>query len=154
MTYDSTADTQAHIERVRELLSVMRGALVVRGEQHDASKLETPEKEAFDRVGPPGAISYSKGAAITPEYQASLDALKEGLDHHYAHNSHHPQHYSNGIDGFSLLDLVEWFCDIKAAGERYKGGNLADSLTANKERFGISDQLYTILVNTQKELGW
>jgi hypothetical protein len=154
VNYDSTADTQAHIKRVQELLSVMRGALVVRAERHDASKLLPPEKEAFDRVGPPGAISYSKGTEVTPEYQASLDALKDGLAHHYAHNTHHPEHYPNGIDGFSLLDLVEWFCDIKAAGERYKDGSLTASLTRNKERFKISDQLATILENTQRELGW
>lgn len=45
-------------------------------------------------------------------------------------------------------------CDWKAAGERYKNGSIAQSLAHNRERFGISDQLYAILENTVKELGW
>ena len=55
---------------------------------------------------------------------------------------------------FSLLDLVECLCDWKAASERTAGGSLAQSLPINKERFDISDQLYAILENTVRELGW
>jgi hypothetical protein len=154
MTYDSTQDTREHIETVRNRLQECISNLTVRAYKHDASKLQEPEKSAYDRIGPPGHVAYSRDGQMTPEYQAFLDTLGSTLDHHYAHNSHHPQHYQNGMDGFSLLDLVEWLCDIKAAGERYKDGNLAESLKTNRTRFAISDQLYAILENTVKELGW
>jgi len=54
----------------------------------------------------------------------------------------------------TLLDVVEMLCDWKAASERTKQGSIAASLTHNKERFGISDQLAAILENTVRELGW
>ena len=47
-----------------------------------------------------------------------------------------------------LLDLVEMFCDWKAASLRHKDGDFAASLQINKERFGISDQLMAILENS------
>ena len=88
------------------------------------------------------------------EYKAALVEMGEGLKHHYARNSHHPEHYPNGIAGMSLLDIVEMLCDWKAASERTKQGNIAASLTHNKQRFGIDDQLFSILENTVRELGW
>jgi hypothetical protein len=54
----------------------------------------------------------------------------------------------------SLLDLIEMFCDWKAAGERHANGNFAESLNINRERFGMSPQLAEIFENTRKELGW
>jgi hypothetical protein len=45
-------------------------------------------------------------------------------------------------------------CDWKAAGERHADGSITKSLEINKKRFGISDQLASILDNTRKELGW
>jgi hypothetical protein len=152
--YDSTQDTLDHIDKVRARLQECISVLTIRATYHDASKLQEPEKSGFDKVGPPDDISYSAGAVMTPAYQQSLNTLKEALDHHYAHNSHHPQHYKNGINGFSLLDLVEWLCDIRASGERYKDGNIADSLKTNRKRFKIDDQLFAILENTVKELDW
>lgn len=154
MSYDSTADTRDHIGKVQARIHECTNNLIVRAERHDKSKLMEPEKSALDRIGPPGKVAYSRGGEMTPEYQAFLDTLEPMLDHHYAHNSHHPQHYPNGMDGFSLLDLLEWLCDIKAAGERYEGGNIAESMKTNRGRFKISDQVFAILENTVRELGW
>jgi hypothetical protein len=58
------------------------------------------------------------------------------------------------INGMSLLDVVEMLADWKAAGMRHKDGNLMESLEINRKRFGISDQLFSILINTVKELEW
>lgn len=54
----------------------------------------------------------------------------------------------------TLMDLVEMFCDWKAATERMHDGNTRQSLEVNKKRFHISDQLHKIFENTVKELGW
>lgn len=74
--------------------------------------------------------------------------MKEAIEHHYAMNSHHPEHYINGIDGMTLIDLIEMFCDWIAATKLHKDGNIKNSLKINKDRFNISDQLYNIFINT------
>jgi hypothetical protein len=148
--YDSRPDTLAHIQRVRELLDIVRFRLADRAARHDASKLEEPEKSVFDRVTPQmKALTYG-----SDEYKAALVQMGEALEHHYAHNSHHPQYFSNGFDGMSLLDVIELLADWKAAGERHADGSLTKSLEINKTRFGLSEQMWTILDNTRKELGW
>jgi hypothetical protein len=147
---DSTQETQAHIRRVRELLYGVRVRLRKRADVHDASKLEEPEKSGFDEVaGALGGLTYG-----SPEYKAQLEKLKPVLEHHYTHNSHHPEHFKLGLYDMSLLDLVEMFCDWKAATERHADGSLEKSIQINKERFKMSDQLVSVLENTRKELGW
>jgi hypothetical protein len=124
--------------------------LWTRGWYHDFSKRESPEKETFDEVMPKlKALTYG-----SDEYRATLREMKAGIDHHYAHNSHHPEHWPLGVSDMSLLDIVEMFCDWKAASERHADGNFADSLEINKQRFAISDQLARIFENTREELGW
>lgn len=150
MTYDSTADTRAHIARVQELLQEVCARLTIRAVEHDMSKLVEPEKSGFDQLS-------AKLAELTygsDEYKAALAEGKPTIEHHYAHNSHHPEHWPDGIAGMSLLDVVEMFCDWKAASERVKQGGLTQSLVVNRERFGISDQLFAVLENTARELGW
>ena len=147
---DSTEDTLQHIRKVQARIGVVIHELRVRAAQHDASKLEEPEKSGFD-------VLTFKLATLTygsDEYRAALEEGKPTIAHHYAANDHHPEHWPDGIAGMSLLSIMEMLCDWKAAGERTKQGSIAASLTHNKERFGISDQLYAILVNTVRELGW
>jgi hypothetical protein len=87
--YDSRADTLAHINRVRELLAEAMDNLALRAERHDASKLEEPEKSTFDAC----TLKLKSMAYGSDEYKAALAELKPALDHHYAANSHHPEHY-------------------------------------------------------------
>jgi len=49
---------------------------------------------------------------------------------------------------------MEMLCDWKAAGERHEktGGNLERSISLNTERFDISPQLVSILMNTARLL--
>lgn len=149
-TYDSRSETEAHINRVRALLSECVTNIVERTRVHDASKLLPPEKEAFDRVtGKLKGMTY--GSA---EYKTALAELGPALKHHYAHNSHHPEFYEAGIDGMSLLDLIEMLCDWKAAGERHADGSIKRSFEVNRERFKVGEQLQGVLENTAWELGW
>lgn len=149
---DSTQDTQEHINKVQVRIAEVTSELYQRAAFHDRSKLEEPEKSAYDAL-----MEFKSSHDMTygsPEYAEGLKILGSALDHHYAYNSHHPQHYPNGIDGMSLLDVIEMLADWKAAGERYKDGNIMQSLAHNRARFGISDQLFAILENTVKELEW
>lgn len=178
--YDSTSDTLKHIKRVNELLIEFAADLLKRAQVHDASKLLSPEKEAFDLATPKLAASTYG----SEEYKGLLDELKPALDHHYAHNSHHPEHKGkryvciicfstyevepntcaqcrNGtfsvestVNGMTLLDIVEMLADWKAAGERHNNGSITRSLEVNQKRFFINDQLQGILKNTVEERGW
>lgn len=148
--YDSTAETLVHIKKVSKYLGESAAELIKRGSVHDDSKLVSPEKEAFDRMTPILAkLTYG-----TPEYQESLNQLEGALNHHYENNSHHPQHYPNGINGMDLFDLIEMFCDWKAASERTNDGNIYKSIYHNRNRFKMTDQLAEIFINTAKKLGY
>lgn len=149
--YDSRQDTLSHIDRVDQLLRECGAKLAGRGMVHDQSKLEEPEKSVFDEcTAKLKAMAYG-----SDEYKAALVELKPALDHHYATNSHHPEHFTNGIDGMSLFDVMEMLMDWKAATERMKGGgDIRRSLEINRERFKISPQLESILANTIKEMNW
>ena len=101
MSYDSTKDTKDHIARVDELLTQAAIELVKRGFLHDKSKLDTPEKEAFDIATPKlKTLDYE-----SDEYKESLESLRGALEHHYENSSHHPEHYENGVNGMNLFDL-------------------------------------------------
>ena len=143
--YDSRADTLEHIHLVRNKIGIAAAELLQRGGDHDLSKLGPEEKPAFDRETPKlKSLTYG-----TPEYKASLEALGPALKHHYAHNSHHPEHYAEGIAGMDLFDLLEMICDWMASAKRNAGSGEVD-LVANVERFKIDPQLASILSNTLK----
>lgn len=149
-SYDSTDDTKAHIEEVRGNIDALIWNLKNRAAVHDASKLLPPEKEAFDRATP-GLKSLTYGS---PQYKAATDELGAALDHHYSANSHHPQFYENGVQGMSLVDVLEMVADWAAAVKRHDDGDLQKSIEINQKRFGMSDELTSILRNTAHEMGW
>lgn len=150
MAYDSADDTKAHIGAVIRLIQECRTELRRRADMHDASKLEEPEKAAFD-VATPKLKGLTYGS---PEYAQALADLKPALDHHYAHNSHHPEHYENGVYGMSLFDVMEMLMDWKAASERHADGDITKSIEINRARFELGPQLHMILLNTAREMGW
>ena len=150
MKYDSKIDTLLHIKRVSELMTQAASELIKRANIHDSSKLESPEKELFDEFTP----KLKECTYGSNEYREFLKELKVGLDHHYAHNSHHPEHYENGVYGMNLFDLIEMILDWKAAGERHADGNIYKSIEINNDRFKLSPQLSQIFTNTAKFLNW
>lgn len=144
--YDSKDDTIAHVQRVANLLYYVATELMKRAEVHDLSKLQSPEKEYFDKYTP----LLQSSTYGSEEYNKHLDKLREALDHHYKHNSHHPEHYPDGINGMDLYDLIEMFMDWKAASERHDDGDIRESIRKNTERFEMSPQLVDIFMNTVK----
>lgn len=150
MTTDSTQDTRWHIHLVQDLLDEITSELTVRSLDHDRSKLQPPEVEILDVVTERlNNLTYG-----SDEYKACLAAMTPMTDHHYAVNRHHPEHYPAGVDGMDLLDVVEMLADWTAACRRHADGDILKSLEINQERFGLSPQLYRILVNTVTRMGW
>jgi hypothetical protein len=145
--YDSTLDVLRHSHRVDQLMLELAGALLARVSHHDESKLQAPEKAIFDAHPPPRAPYGS------PEYEAGLAAVAPAVAHHYSVASHHPQHHPHGVAGMTLVDLAELLADWAAAAEN-DDGELHRSLAIGTQRFGISDQLASVLVNTAREARW
>ena len=88
-------------------------------------------------------------------FDSTPDTFRHSLRHHYAHNRHHPEHFADGVNGMTLVDLVEMLADWKAATERTSPhGDLAESLPINGERYAIAPQLMDILTNTARHFGW
>jgi len=141
-------ETQKHIEAVRKYIRFIIDKIELRGVKHDASKLESPEVELFAEMTPKLA-STTYGS---DEYKEALEKLKPALEHHYSVNRHHPEHFVNGINDMTLIDIVEMFCDWKASTLRHNDGNLLKSIEVNVERFHIDEQLKQILLNTARML--
>jgi hypothetical protein len=168
-------DTNEHINQVREFLMVVINNLSTRALIHDQSKLESPEIELFTEYTP----KLKNTTYGSDEYKGFLEGLREALKHHYQKNSHHPEHYKkyvcNGcfkefkkmpsrcdvcmysqfqeeadIKQMDLLDIVEMFCDWKAATLRHDDGDIYKSIDINQKRFRYSDDLAEIFRNTAK----
>lgn len=141
-------DTMRHIERVRNLLGEVIGDLLDRARKHDQTKLESPEVEAFTEH----TAALAGSTFGSEEYNARKKAMSQALAHHYGHNRHHPEHFKNGINDMTLIDLIEMLVDWKAASERHNDGNILKSIEHNGQRFEMSPQLIRIFENTAKEI--
>ncbi len=138
-------ETLKHIELVMQYLATMQFEIQRRMFSHDRSKLESPEREMFEKF----TSSLSGLTYGSDEYNQCLEEMKKSaLGHHYEHNLHHPEHFPNGVDDMNLIDVLEMLCDWKAAGQRHSDGSIHKSLIINAERFKISPQLVKILENT------
>ncbi len=154
--YDSRPETQQHIRRVGQFIDRAIGDLGYRKAMHDASKLVSPEVEAFDIATP----KLAKLVYGSPEYKQSTRDLGPALEHHFVVNDHHPEHFENGVRGMSLLALIEMLCDWRAASERGKQRlddpekvvTFESGLAYQQQRFGYSDELAEIFRNTVREL--
>lgn len=150
ITYNSEASTRKHIMRVGALISDVIKDLLTRATYHDRSKLESPEKEYFDKYTPKLAeVTYN-----SPEYKQFLVEMKPALQHHYSKCLHHPEHYKNGVNDMTLIDVLEMLLDWKASSERHNDGNIRKSIEINADRFGINPQMKQIMENTATYLGW
>lgn len=141
---DCKRDTQEHIDTVQRMADVFINKLFAQVSVHDESKLQSPELEIFTEYTPKlKASTYG-----SEEYEGFRKAMKVALDHHYSVNRHHPEYHPNGIRDMNLIDLIEMFCDWKAATMRHDDGDLAKSIEINKTRFNMSDDLAQIFMNS------
>jgi hypothetical protein len=141
-----------HVATVRIFMEAFITRLKGRAMVHDGSKTSEPESYFF--INDKNIIALNTTEYGSPEYKAALERGKEAVHHHQTHNRHHPEYYKNGINGMCLVDLIEMICDWKAATERNHNGDIWISIEMNKERFGIDDQLFSILKNTLDAMGW
>jgi hypothetical protein len=120
----------------------------LRGLLHDASKLQSPEKEIFDKLAGKRKAKY-----MSKEYMENLEILKPALSHHYSNNPHHVQYYNNGINGMTLIDLLEHLCDTMAVSNIDNDGDVIDSInkTHDREFYDENGLIKQILINTYNQ---
>lgn len=145
-SYDSTGDTVKHQEIVKKSIGKFIDFLKERGEHHDESKLEEPEKSGYDKTIP----LLKKTKYGTEEYNKIRSEAK-CFEQHFANNRHHPEHFKNGINGMNLVDIVEMVLDWYSASQR-SDTPFSKGIEKNIEQFGIEPQLADILRNTAKIL--
>jgi len=134
------------IDKVREWeWRYLPQILYARAEVHDLSKYFPPEEDTF-RIYTPKLKMLTYGS---DEYKAALVAMGPGLKHHYAVNSHHPEHYQNGVDDMSFTDIVEMFCDWVAACDKKQ---VKLDIGQQAQRFKIDSGMAVILQNTLEYL--
>ena len=143
--------TYAHVNRVSELLGEAAIELIKRAGRHDRSKFDPVELDPLQRmqdlIDKEGQAPYG-----SEEYKRRTALLGDMLEHHYANNSHHPEHYTDGVAGMDLFDLLEMFLDWKAASER--GEESAMNLSYSINKLKIPPMLESILRNTADRLGY
>lgn len=144
LMYDSKQDTLKHKKIVKELMTEVINELKKRANNHDNSKLHSPEKPIFDEYTP----KLTNTTYGSNEYKQYLKEMQVALNHHYAHNRHHPEYFENGVQGMTLIDICEMLCDWKAATLRHTDGDVFKSVEINQERFGYGDELKQIFINT------
>ena len=116
---------------IRVCIKVMKRARV-----HDMSKYSKEEAPYFAAATSTKNVVYG-----SEQYKRDVEVnLKPALDHHYKLNSHHPQHFKDGVKGMQPLDVIEMLCDWKSSTLRTKGGDIKKSLDINAERFGFTPQ--------------
>jgi hypothetical protein len=155
--YDSIEDTLKHKEKVKKYMKFAGNELIHRGIVHDNTKLESPEKEIFDEYTPKLAdCTYG-----SEEYKTYLKEMQVALNHHYENNDHHPEYFDmrykkrstgkpffKGLSGMNLFQLTEMILDWYAASQRHENGDIFKSIEQNQERFGYTDEVKMILINT------
>lgn len=175
---DCKRDTKEHIDTARKFMWLFMDELSSRATCHDKSKLESPEIEIFTEYTP----KLKDSTYGSDEYKEFLKGMGVALEHHYRMNSHHPEHFKkhvciicfkeykelpshcedcmNGtfteesdISQMNLLDVVEMFCDWKAATMCHADGDIMKSIEHNQKRFKMSDQLTQILRNSVSFFG-
>ena len=139
-------ETMKHIETVRKYIKMCTDELAERGIEHDRLKMESPEVEVFAEYTPKLADSTYG----SDEYKEFLKGMSVAVEHHYANYRHHPEHFANGMQDMTLVDIVELLCDWKASALRHNDGDLLKSIEINQKRFGYDDQLKQLLINTAK----
>lgn len=119
--------------------------LVWRGIFHDLSKFTLYEGYIYGQSLP----EFKKAKYGTEEYGRVLEMAQPAIEHHYALNRHHPQHFAEGYRSMNLLDFTEMYFDWKAASNKSSGtGSLEKSLLINAKRFKMSPDIVGIMMNS------
>lgn len=135
-----------HKNIVRDRLRYLAHQLLERADSHDDSKLKDPEIRWLIEMDKEPRYDYG-----SPEYLDKKKRYEKFFKHHYAHNRHHPEHFTNGVDGMNLADLCEYLIDITSYHSEIHAKQVIQTINSQAERFGLDEQLMQVLKNTMYE---
>ena len=170
--YNAADAIRRHQEHVKKLMHAVVMDLHVRAQVHDDSKFSPEEYPHIQAIGElvqrEGKVDFG-----TPEYEARKKLLGPMLEHHYANNDHHPEHFMDGAErdirrwrkgdgvelidvtgvaGMTLMALVEMFCDWSAAAsDRNPDGAL--DIGVGCKKYEMPPMLEEIFRNTAAAMG-
>lgn len=138
----------AHKLLIAKYLNPIASDIIKRSTTHDDSKLYGVEKELFLELD-----IVDENTQYGEDYYKKLrdKNVAVAIANHYMSNDHHPEHHSDGIEDMDLVQLLEMLVDWKVGGLTLVSGDIFDSIEKNISRFGIDDQLASILRNTAKK---
>ena len=148
--FDFLCDTILHVSEVNENLETVASELRKRGAAHDRTKFTAIEFDAFVST----RSDFKKANYGTREYQECVDKVSHAVEHHHANNRHHTGFHKNGINDMTLIDIVEMLADWKAAERRSPDRELHDTIDYALKKYGVGDQLGSVIKNTLLSLGW
>ena len=113
---------------------------------HDESKIKEDEFSGFEILDSDEVFKKFG----TPEYKELIEK-NEGIKLHYERNSHHPEHFEEGIDEMNIFDIIEMVIDWKSAAETYNN-DFEKSLDYSIKRFGCDNTQEWLIRLIAKEL--
>lgn len=168
--------TLKHIDNVQKKIAVIMNDLTDRALNHDRSKLEEPELSIFNKYTPKLKKTSFADRSYLNNLKKMGSGLKHHYENNRHHpeffsentyycescNQEYPEEINkckfcndnifyiknDGIKDMNLIDLIEMFCDWVSATERHDDGDIFKSLDYCREKYNISDQLFSILRNT------
>lgn len=141
-----TNDLHKHKLVLKALLYNLANQLKERADKHDDSKYEKEEKDVFESID---NIKREDFDTYEQYYNCTKPLIQKALDHHYANNRHHPEHFENGVNDMNLLDVLEMVVDWDTSAS-CRGTELDTNYSF--KRFKIEPQLQKIILNTLKIL--
>lgn len=134
-----------HKESVYNKIIFLAKELISRAKKHDNSKLMSPELDYLIAMDKEGKQPYGSN-----EYFKKMEKWKCFFDAHYnnENNKHHPDHFPNGVDDMTIIDLCEFMIDVVSYFDDLDVKDAINTIDKQQERFGFSDQIAFILKNT------
>lgn len=138
--------TQGHIYNVRKLINKFADVLRTKGDLHDQSKLEEPEIYGWAAMDLEPRYAYG-----SHEYFDKLNRFADVFKHHYAVNTHHPEHFKNPEQEMTLVDMIEMLCDWFAYKQDVSLEEGIALIYDQCDRFKFSKTIRNLLINTYTE---
>lgn len=147
------ADTRKHQQAVAERLIAVAKKFMDRAMNHDASKLEEPERSAY--IEPVFALNSEEVPYGSSRYKELTAKMSEGWKHHEAINDHHigfflpysVQTLNDPVRCLDMFSLIEMCCDWIAAAKR-RGNDPGLALKVMVEKYPMDEHLQQVIRNT------
>lgn len=131
-----------HQTEVSYLLRELARELQRRADIHDLSKFELDEFEGFHQLDV--NRQHQREEYGSKKYESGVKI--EAVQLHFSRNSHHIEHYSNGLDGMSFADVIEMLCDWEVARRtRDIETDMNKTWETRQKRFNLTDQQINFL---------